>query len=143
MALPATDFRTDFKALEQEVLNDPAARGYSGMTDAQVAASILLADVDNWVELSSSEIFESIDAAEFAALLPAAQARVDRVLGLGSGIKTAPGAQARSELVSVFGGGSTTITTLASIANQQTSRAAIAGIPPAIVTAANIAYVRT
>lgn len=116
------------ETLKAEITNDPLGRGYAGMTDAQVAADLNTVNRDNWVPLSSSQIFESIDAAEFVALTPAQQARVDRILGLGSGIQTTPGSQARSELIAVFGGGSTTITTLASIANQQISRAQELGL---------------
>ena len=53
------------------------------------------------------------------------RARVDRVLGLGAEVVIGPGNshQAVSELVSVFGGGSNTITALSALRDQVQTRA--------------------
>jgi hypothetical protein len=109
--------------LADELNTDPLARGYSGMTDAQAADDLNIVNRANWVDLTSSQIFETISASEFQSLNQVGQGRVDRILGLGADIKTAPGSQARNELIAVFGGGSATITSLATVANQQRSRA--------------------
>ena len=143
MALPANDFRPEFILLADEILNDPAGIGYGAMADAAAASAALANTQDNWVTLESAEIFEALDAAEFQGLNQSLTARADRILGLSGPIATAPGSQARAEMIAVFGGGSTTIGNLATLANQQTNRAALRGIPANIVTAANVAYVRS
>lgn len=112
----------DFQILKTEIDTDPLTRGYSGMTDQQVANSMNAKNRDNWVPLSSAQIFEAINRTEFAALNTQNISRVDRILGLGSGIPTEPGSNARDELVAVFGAGSNTIIRLAALANQQRSR---------------------
>ena len=113
-----------------ELVNDPLGRGYAGMTDQQQLDDLKDPRRDNWVSLSASQIFEAIDAAEFIGLAPAKKARVDRILGLGAEIQTAPGSQARAELISIFGGSSTSITNLVAIANQRVSRTTEMGWPP-------------
>ena len=115
--------------LSAELTNDPLVRGYAAMTDAQVVADGYLPLYDEWLPLTSSDIFEAIDAAEFAALTAANRARVDRILGLGIDIKTAPGSQARNELVSVFGSGSATIANLVAVARRQIGRFDQLGLP--------------
>ena len=63
-------------------------------------------------EITSADLFEAIDSAEFVALTDAQKARVDRLLGLGVGIKTITGSKSRAEVVAVFGGGSETVSNL-------------------------------
>jgi hypothetical protein len=118
----------DIPALKAEIDADPLTRGYAGMSDSALATSLNTANRDNWISLSSSQIFETIDIPEFQALNAANKARIDRLLGLGDGIQTAPGSQARSELVTVFGGGSVTIAALAALANKPRSRARELGL---------------
>jgi len=110
--------------LGDELTNDPLGRGYAGMTDKEAVADINSIYRDNWIPISSSQIFETIDATEFMALGPGDIERVDRILGLGADIQTVPGSQSRAEMISVFGGGSNTIANLATLANQQISRGA-------------------
>ena len=113
------------RTLVDEIRNDPLARGYSGMTDAQIVTSLNTVDRDNErTTMSAGEVMESIDGTEFAALSAADKTRVDRVLGLGAEIVIGPGNahNAVQELL-VFGGGSATITALAAMRNQQISRA--------------------
>lgn len=117
----------DFRILMNELTNDPLGRGYAGMTHQQVADSLNAVNRDRWVQLSSADIFEAIVIADFTALSTANKARVDRILGLGDNIRTGPGSQARTELVAVFGAGSTTIANLAAVANRRVSRASEIG----------------
>lgn len=112
----------NYQILAIELSTDPLTRGYAGMTNAQIVASLNTADRDRWVALSASEIFERIDRSEFAALTSGDQARVDRILSLGVDIQTSPGSQARDELLAIFGAGSNTIGSLAAFANQHISR---------------------
>lgn len=114
------------RILRDIILSEPSNTGAS---DADVAtwlnATVPMVSRDT---VSAADIFEQIDPAEFTALSAAQQARVDRILGLGSGISTVPGSQARAELVAVFGGGSTTITNLAALIGARSiSRASLAG----------------
>ena len=118
----------DIGKLKTEIDTDPLARVYSGMDDAAVAVDMNTAYRDNWIPLTSSQIFEVIDATEFQGLSVGDQSRVDRVLGLGVDVQTVPGSQARAELIAVFGAGSTTIGSLATLANPQQSRASELGI---------------
>lgn len=106
---------------------------YAGMTDEEVVTELMTEDKDNWVAITAAQIFETIDRTEFASLSNSDQTRIDRILGLGGEIPTAPGGQARDELIDIFGGGSTTISNLASIANQQVSRASQLGLGRVLV----------
>ena len=118
--------------LQSERTNDPLARGYSGMTDAQFLASVT---AENRIIarklLNAGEIFEQIDAAEFTALTAASKARVDRVLGLGAQIIVGPGNnhQAVQELIAAFGGASTTLANLSTLRDELYSRAVELGLP--------------
>ena len=118
--------------LQAERTDDPLTRGYSGMNDAAFLVSITAEDRDNpRTTMSSGEIFEQVDSAEFIALSAGDKERVDRVLGLGAEIIVGPGNshQAVSELVATFGGGSNTLTALAALRDEQFSRAAEIGLP--------------
>jgi len=122
--------------LQSERTDDPLSRGYSGMTDAQFLTSITTEDRDNpRTSISSGELFESIDRAEFIALSNADKVRVDRLLGLGAEIIVGPGNahQAVQELLATFGGSSTTVTALAALRDVQFSRAAELGLPRPIL----------
>lgn len=119
---------TNYEILSAELTGDPLGRNYSGMTNAQVVASLTAVDRDNWVTLTAAEIFEAVDLTEMNGLVADKRANVDTVLALGGDLATSPGSKVRSTLVDAFGGGSTTITTLASLANQQISRASELGI---------------
>ncbi len=110
--------------LGEELENDPLARAYSGMTNPQIVSSLNAEDRSTPVdEVSSSEIFEALDPAEFAGLNNAGKARVDRLLGLGDGIKVVNPSNARTELLALFVAGTQTRTNLAAIASLPASRA--------------------
>ena len=130
-----------FHILQTEVLTDPLGRGYAAMSDQEVVDDMQIVNRDNWIDLSSSQVFEATDRAEFIALSSANQARVDRIYGLGNAIKSVPGSMSRTELIAVFGVGSLTIANLAAIANQQINRASELGIG-GYVTAGRVAVVR-
>lgn len=108
---------------------DPINRGYAVMTDQQIA--------DNWNNvknrpktaetIDSATIFENIDLAEFRALTTSNQARVDRVLSLGSGIKI--NGRAKSELIALFWAGSVTIANLAASIQTAITRGEELGFP--------------
>jgi len=81
--------------------------------------------------LSAGEIFEQIDAAEFAALDAAQTARIDRVLSLGAEVIVGPGNshQAVQEFIAAFGGASATVAALSALRDVKISRAAEIGLP--------------
>ncbi len=112
---------------------DPLGLGYSGMTDQQFADSMNgETRTRERVSMSAGEIMEQIDSAEFIALTAGDKARVDRVLGLGAEVIIGPGNShnAVQELIATFGGGSTTITNLATLRDaEQISRTSELGIP--------------
>lgn len=125
-AIPA--FAGPLDVLKAEIDGDPLVRGYAGMTNQQIADDINTAYRDNWRPISSSQLFEAIDSTEFVALSDANKSRVDRLLGLGENIQTAPGSKSRAELVAVFGGGSQTAANLLPIANPGQTRGQELGI---------------
>ena len=96
-------------------------------TDQQIFDHINEKSETRWNPVTSAQIYESIVPADFPTD-QTQQVRVDRILGLSGEIATAPGAQARTELISIFGPGSATITALAALASVAISRAEAAGI---------------
>lgn len=122
--------------LQAERTIDPLTRGYSGFTDVQFLTSITTENRDNpLTSISSGVLFEAIDVVEFQALSVSDKTRVDRLLGLGAEVVVGPGNahMAVQELLNTFGSGSTTVTTLATIRDQQFSRAAELGLPVPIL----------
>ena len=96
-------------------------------TDQQILDYINEKSETRWNTVTSAQIYEAIVPADFPTDAGKA-ARVDRILGLSGEIATAPGAQARTELISIFGAGSATIAALAEIASVAISRGEAAGI---------------
>ncbi len=115
---------TKLAILKTEIDTDPLARIYSGMTDDQLITSLNNKNRDFWITLSSAQIYQAVDLTELLALSAADQVRMDRVFSLAGEIVTAPGTNVRTEMIAVFGGASTTISNLASLANRPISRGA-------------------
>jgi len=119
------------QAIKDELSIDPLTRGYAGMDDQQAADS--LNTVDRTVDrefMTASEIFESIEVAEYKALAAGEKSAVDKVLGLGDNIRIAPGTKARAFLLDAFTAGSTTRSNLATIAQESVSRSVEIGVGP-------------
>jgi hypothetical protein len=117
----------DIEKLRAELADDPLVppRGYDTMSDEQRLASLLTKDRTVSREaITSAELYEAIDPAEFVVMDAGEQARVDRILGLGSGIDARPGSQARSEISAIFGGGAgpNTIAALIALVDKLVSR---------------------
>ena len=117
-----------FENLQAEIQGDPLARGYVGMTDQQVWDSLIAVDRDNWVPVSGGDIAKAVEISEFTVITSAEQTYVAGLFGADQ-VESAPGTSVRDALVAAFGGGSTTLTNLAAIANQQVSRASEIGVP--------------
>lgn len=120
--------------LQVEISTDPLARGYAGMTDQQVADS-LMALFDR-VPLgnptfAASEVMQRIVKAEFTALPATMQRLVWDTLHLG---QINPWGIEADLFVDAFGGGSVTISTLVAWRNtKRISRAAELGLGRVLV----------
>lgn len=107
--------------LKDEIVNDPLGRGYSTMTDQQIADSINgLTRTRNRNAMTGSEIANQIVVSEFNGLSAAQEQLIWNILHLGElnpfGIETAM-------FVSVFGIGSATISNLQAARIEAISRA--------------------
>ena len=112
-----------YAILVPELRDDPLARGYTGMTNAQVLAS--LNTVNRTLQkttISGPEVYEAIDTTEFLAKTTAQQQEVWNIIHLDS-IPCGPGSKARTRMVAIFGGGSATTTAIGALLAYQVSRA--------------------
>lgn len=114
--------------LLDEITNDPLARGYSGMTDAQVAASLGTANITRIkASMTGNALFVNTVAAEFTALAAAKQ-QMWVSFCAGDGID--PGNAANVAFVTfIFGAGAATLTALNTARNETVSRATQLGLP--------------
>lgn len=116
--------------LRDELLTDPLARGYSGMTDAQAAASLNTANrTRQKTHLTGAQIYECMDRTEFEAKTDPQKVYVRDILGLGGDILVTSGSKTRSVFVAVFGAGSATINALVALVTETISRATEVGLP--------------
>ena len=91
--------------LRRELLDDPLAIGYAGMTNAQALASVM--DESSRVKespatLSSAEIYEVIDRAEYQGLNAMEKNELQIILGLGDNVSVGAGSKARAALEGMF-----------------------------------------
>jgi hypothetical protein len=119
----------NYQILYDEITNDPLGRGYSGMTDEDIATDLNTAyRTETRDTLSSAEIYENLDVVEFQEKSDAQKVYVRDILGLGDEVQVGPGTKARTVLISVFGPGSDTITALAAMLEVPISRAQEIGL---------------
>ena len=127
----------DLMALSSELTVDPLARGYSGMTYAEIVTSLNTKNRTRVLDtLSSAQIYEAIVPSEFQALTDAQRLLIRDVFGLGNSVQVGPSTNARSVLVGILGGGSDSITALAALLEETISRATELGL--GIVTEGDI-----
>ena len=132
----------DSIVLWEEISTDPLARGYAAMADAEVAADMnLLYRTLVRGTLSSADIYEQIDVAEFQGKSDAQKVYVRDLLGLGDNVQVGPASKARTVLIAIFGGTSVTISALAAILQVPISRATELGL--AIVKPGHVQVART
>ena len=130
-----------YEILKAELTTDPLVRGYSGMTDQQVADDMNTKyRTRNLETLSGSIIFEAIDETEYIALNAAAKERLGLIIGLGDSIQIGPSSRTRTWLLNMFGAGTNTRTNLVAAVQQSITRADELGIT---VEAGTVAYART
>ena len=114
--------------LQAEVMTDPLNRGYSGMTDLQVANDLNTVNrTKTRATVSGAEIFNATNDVEYAVLTEAQKASWDRLCAIDS-IDTASGV-AKAREAELFGSGSVTRSNLAALKNPAASRAEELGIP--------------
>lgn len=114
----------DIDALADEIANDPLDRGYSGMTDQEVADDLNTAYREIIrSNLSGSTIFNAIVPSEFMNLSVDMQRFVRDVFLLGDTVDVGPGTNARDVLLNAFGSGTTTRDNLVEAVTKHITRA--------------------
>jgi len=118
----------DYAILKTEITVDPLGRGYSTMTDAEVASS--LNTVDRTVDVASvtgQHIFEAVVPAEYAALSADYKNLLYAIIGMGEILVNATNTKAA--LLAMFGAGTTTRANLTGLQTRAASRAEELGLP--------------
>lgn len=111
---------SNIDVIKTELTGDPLARGYAGMSD-QAATDDLNTEYRelNKTDMTGTEVYNAIDPAEYDALTTDQQAEVWNILHLGT---LNPFGLEATRMTSIFGGGSTTITSLAALRKTSISR---------------------
>ena len=117
----------DYQALHDELVNDPLARGYAGMTDEQAAADLnTVYRTRNRSSMSGDEVYNATDPTEFSGL-----ADVPKQLWMAFCGRTGidPFATANVETaIQIFGNTSQTVTNLQALRVEDVSRAVELGL---------------
>lgn len=111
---------SDVIVLIDEIATDPLGRNYATMTDKEVAVDMNAQyRQKDRVSMTASEVFQAIDLSELLSLSDANYRKVLDVLHMGV---VNPFGKEADIFVSIFGGSSATITTLAVIRREGISR---------------------
>lgn len=126
--------------LKTELTTDPLARGYAGMSDEEAASSLntVIDRVLNKTSMSGSEVYNAIVESEYDLLTDPQKQEVWDILHLGD---INPFGLEATRFMTIFGGGSATITALASLRKTDVSRGVELGlghVRPGNVTEARI-----
>lgn len=115
--------------LKVEIGSDPLARGYSGMSDSQVADSLNAQNRTRKLEyVAGWQIYEAVNETEFQALSTEAKKDTIReIYRLGDNIPVQAG-RVKSNIMDLFGPGTTTRDNLVALAEPVASRAEELGI---------------
>lgn len=110
----------DIPVLTNEIDTDPLGRGYSTMSDAEVVVDMYIEyRTRNRTSMSGSELWDATDPTEYDALSDAGKGQWLSLCGIEShdpfGVST-------QIVVSLFGGGSTTVTALQTARIENISR---------------------
>ena len=113
--------------LREEITTDPLGRGYSGMTDLDVADSLNVVNREMDVDMvSGQDIFEAVVPSEFTPLSADQKSLFYAIIGMGSVMVN--GTNTRTALLDMFGAGTTTRNNLAVLQKRDVSRAGELGI---------------
>jgi len=111
----------NYYILKNEIDSDPLGRGYTGMTDAEVAADMnTIYRTMNRTAMTASEVLNTVDTIEWAALTTEDQRKIWDILHMGGELN--PFGNEAQMFISVFGVGSTTISDLAAARVADVSR---------------------
>jgi len=128
----------NYKALKDEIDNDPLVRGYATMTDVEVADDInAVYRQRNRETMMASEAFNAIVKLEFNALNDVNQQLVWDIIHMG---ELNPFGLEADIFVDIFGAGSGTITALKDIRKEDISRGEELGL--GVVYASYVAEAR-
>lgn len=109
-------------ALKTEITTDPLTRGYSGMTDAQIAADLnTVYRTRNRDYVFGWEIFNATNDTEYSALTDAQKSAWDALCAIEQ-IDTGNGV-AKAREAELFGAGTTTRSNLQALRTENISRA--------------------
>ena len=118
---------TFIEILKNEIETDPLSRGYSGMTDLEVANDLnTVYRTKNKTSMTGSEVLNAIVISEWTSLTADKQRTVWDVVHLGT---INPFGIEATLMISVFGAGSDTIAALADARKDDVSRASELGMP--------------
>jgi len=117
---------TKIEILTTEITGDPLTRGYAGMSDQAVADDLnTVYRSQNRTSMTASEVYNAVNAGEWAALSAADKEEVWNVVHLGT---INPFGREATVFTSIFGGGSTTIGALAAARVESVSRGTELGV---------------
>lgn len=112
--------------LKSEITTDPLARGYSVMTNEQIATDMnTIYRTSNKALMTATEVLNAISKTEFDALTVADQTKIWNVLHIGN---VNPFGIEADIFVNVFGAGSATITNLKAARKNNITRGQELGI---------------
>ncbi len=114
------------RILEDEIVNDPLGRGYSGMDDATLITNLNTKDrTRNRTSMTGREVKEQVDVLEYNALTDAKKQQFIELIKRDDldlfGLD-------RDILIDIFGGGSTTVAELVTARVESISRAVEIGV---------------
>lgn len=114
--------------IKTEIDTDPLARGYSGMSDQEIADDMNTAYRErNRTSMTASEVYNLIDQTDWAGVVdPADRQEIWDILHLGDNIN--PFGREAARFLAIFGGGSATIAALNAARKELISRATELGL---------------
>lgn len=117
----------DLNALKAELDADPLDRGYSGMSDAAAAMDLNTEYRTRKVpSVSGQDLFEAVDATDFAGLSDAQKTLLYAIIGMGTILVN--GTNTKTALLAMFGPGTPTRSNLATLQTESVSRAVELGL---------------
>ena len=114
--------------LKTEVATDPLGRGYSAMTDLEVANDLNIVYRTQDVEsVTGQDIFEAVVRSEYIALSAGDKDLLHVIISMGSILVN--GTNTKAALLAMFGAGTTTRVNLGALQTRVASRAQELGLP--------------
>lgn len=114
--------------LKTEITDDSLTRGYSGMTDKQVADSLNAENRTVNVDTATSqELFEAVTTSDYGALDATEKGLLHAIISMGNILVN--GTNTKAALLGMFGVGTDTRANLAALQTEDISRAEELGLP--------------